>query len=260
LGLFVGVLWLRFGSDTGDVDPDTGKPYRSGTEAEFKTAYRLRQASATGWPKVMFYRCTRTPSDLLYFDVPGNEKQFARVKKFFAQCKPKGAHPEHVMPYGPPEDFERLVREHQEKCLWEYADLHGLIPSAESPSHPEAQAKAASKKGKREQPLPPALSAAETARWKEAYLRRMVVSCNALPLAALGGEEGADQGITLDRVYNESIRPLVPQWGLEYNPHGIEFAQIYRGKGAWLLLLLATSWMTCKRPRQDSTSSSAVIG
>jgi 3',5'-cyclic AMP phosphodiesterase CpdA len=60
-------------------------------------------------------------------------------------------------------------------------------------------------KSKRQRPAVQAIFTAETTRWKEAYLRRMVVSCNALQLATLGGKEGADQDITqditLDRVY-----------------------------------------------------------
>ncbi|MBM3175027.1 MAG: DUF4062 domain-containing protein, partial [Chloroflexi bacterium] len=48
--IFVGILWHRFGSETGELDPETHQLYWSGTEQEFKAAYRLRQESSTGWP------------------------------------------------------------------------------------------------------------------------------------------------------------------------------------------------------------------
>jgi hypothetical protein len=123
--IFVGIIWLRFGSDTGDTDPDTGQPYRSGTEEEFKAAYRRRQESTTGWPKVMFYRCIRNPENVLYFDDPENAAQFARVQEFFGGFAPAGPHPGLVHTYTQPEEFERTVREHLETCL---RDLAGARP------------------------------------------------------------------------------------------------------------------------------------
>src|SRR5688500_2184321 len=37
--VFIGILWLRFGSPTGAVNPATDKPFLSGTEEEFNIAY-----------------------------------------------------------------------------------------------------------------------------------------------------------------------------------------------------------------------------
>jgi formylglycine-generating enzyme required for sulfatase activity/energy-coupling factor transporter ATP-binding protein EcfA2 len=52
------------------------------------------------------------------------------------------------------------------------------------------------------QPIPvSAMPVAKTVAPRETYLKRLLIFCNALPLAALGGEEGADEDITLDRVY-----------------------------------------------------------
>src|SRR3990170_335813 len=39
--IFVGILWHRFGTPSGAKDPQTQKEYLSGTEEEFRTAYRL---------------------------------------------------------------------------------------------------------------------------------------------------------------------------------------------------------------------------
>ena len=131
--IFVGVLWLRFGSETGEIDHDTNQPYRSGTEEEFKAAYRRRQEITTGWPKVMFYRCTRPPTDMLHFDAA----QFTCVEQFFAEFAPTGAHPGLVQLYGQPEEFERLVRDHLEKWLWEFVEALPKV-EAQPPAVPPA--------------------------------------------------------------------------------------------------------------------------
>jgi hypothetical protein len=130
--IFVGILWLRFGSETGAVDPDTKQPYHSGTEEEFKAAYRERQASHTGWPKVMFYRCTRPPIDIVNLDTA----QLDRVKKFFDGFAPTGTHPGLIQHYNQPEDFERFVRDHLEKWLWEFPKT-----VAQTPDHQPTQLK-----------------------------------------------------------------------------------------------------------------------
>lgn len=111
--IFVGILWLRFGTESGETDPETGQAYRSGTEEEFQAAYRRRIATSTGWPKVMFYRCTRPPTNLLAFDMD----QYARVDTFFKDFAVGSAHPGLVQHYQQPEEFERLVREHLERWL-----------------------------------------------------------------------------------------------------------------------------------------------
>ncbi len=84
--LFIGILWHRFGTPPGGQDPQTQKEYLSGTEEEFRVAYRLWQQYKR--PRVMFYRCTRdAPLDDLDPD------QFKRVKEFFAGFAPDADHP-----------------------------------------------------------------------------------------------------------------------------------------------------------------------
>lgn len=39
--VFIGILWHRFGTPPGGKDPQTQKEYLSGTEEEFRTAFRL---------------------------------------------------------------------------------------------------------------------------------------------------------------------------------------------------------------------------
>jgi len=102
--IFIGILWMRFGSDTGEIDPDTKQPYRSGTEEEFKAAYRERYTSNSGWPKVMFYRSIRPPTNAL--QIPA---QFDLVRNFFDGFDPAGPHPGLIQHYDQPEEFERFV-------------------------------------------------------------------------------------------------------------------------------------------------------
>src|SRR5438128_1465963 len=59
--LFIGILWLRYGSKAGGANPD-----ESGTHEEFNLAYELYQKH--GKPRIMFYHCTRPPTTMAGFD------------------------------------------------------------------------------------------------------------------------------------------------------------------------------------------------
>jgi hypothetical protein len=113
--LVVGLLWHRFGTPPGASDPKTGKAYRSGTEEEFRTAYRLWQEH--GRPRVMFYRCTRQVSlDEIDFE------QAVLVKDFFGEFKAAGDHPGIYHQFESTADFERLVRQNLRDYLLNYAE------------------------------------------------------------------------------------------------------------------------------------------
>lgn len=115
--IFVGILWTRFGTETGAARGPDGEHYLSGTEEEFEEALRRRRLGGTGWPKIMFYRCERLPPSLREID----PDQLGRVNNFFKQFEPDGRHPGLVRPYREPADFERIVREDLEARLHEYA-------------------------------------------------------------------------------------------------------------------------------------------
>jgi len=115
--IFVGILWMRFGTQTGRLDPESGEDYRSGTEEEFNEALHRRKAKGTGWPKIMFYRCVR-PVDPRTIDL----SQYGRVQDFFRQFEPDGKHPGLVSNYTEVNEFERLVRNHLENCILEYIE------------------------------------------------------------------------------------------------------------------------------------------
>ncbi len=114
--VLVGLLWHRFGTPAGGEDPDTGRCYASGTEEEFKTAYRLWREH--GRPRVMMYRCTRPipPEDL-------DPEQFKRVQDFFKQFDAVGGkHPGLYYKFDTPDAFERLLLDHLQRLLLEYGE------------------------------------------------------------------------------------------------------------------------------------------
>lgn len=117
--IFVGILWMRFGTPTGKKDPATGEDFQSGTEEEFKAALSRRRTAGDGWPKVLFYR--RVPSDENRID----PVQYGRVQGFFKQFEADGAHPGLIQKYTETEEFERKVREHLERCILEYTKMQG---------------------------------------------------------------------------------------------------------------------------------------
>ena len=113
--IFIGVLWLRFGTPTGAADARSGVAFESGTEEEFAFVYRLWQGQQSGWPKIMFYRCTRPPVDITRLDI----EQFQKIAGFFKEFGAGGAHTGLIHQYGAVEEFETAVREHVEHWLWE---------------------------------------------------------------------------------------------------------------------------------------------
>jgi tetratricopeptide (TPR) repeat protein len=70
------MLWSRFGTEIPDsLNPDTGRPYGSGTEYEFYDAYRAYQRR--GRPTLLLYRCTAPPPPT------AQPEQIAKVINFF---------------------------------------------------------------------------------------------------------------------------------------------------------------------------------
>jgi tetratricopeptide (TPR) repeat protein len=112
--LFIGILWHRFGTPTKGIDLQTGKEYLSGTEEEFRLAYRLWEQDKR--PYMMFYWCKRNPP---YDELdPG---QFKQVRDFFAGFAPDKDHPGLYQTFDSSESFERLVRQNLTDFLLEYS-------------------------------------------------------------------------------------------------------------------------------------------
>ena len=112
--VFIGILWHRFGTPTGGKDNIAKRDYSSGTEEEFKTAYRLWQNHRR--PRIMMYRCMRnTPLEHL------NPDQFKRVQEFFGQFDAqKGEHPGLYQTFETARSFEKLLLDNLQKVLLEH--------------------------------------------------------------------------------------------------------------------------------------------
>ncbi len=185
--IFIGVLWLRFGSESGGIDPDTRQPYLSGTEEEFKIAYRFNQARGDGFPKIMMYRCRRDPPNALeLFSHPKNIEQFSCVNAFFDELKPTGNYPGLYQEYKTPEDFAELVRQHLGMQVAEFAQAQrAALPPPPAPP-----------------PLAPREpTGAERQAALTCYLKTLSERCDALPLTSLDSDPRHHTRLSLHHVY-----------------------------------------------------------
>ncbi len=113
--VFIGILWHRFGTPPANKDDQTRKEYLSGTEEEFKTAYRLWQQYRR--PRIVMYRCQLPPP------INADVEQLKLVEDFFAQFDAvKGAHPGLYQRFDTTESFEKLLLNNMQKLLFEYAE------------------------------------------------------------------------------------------------------------------------------------------
>ena len=122
--LVIGVLWSRFGSDSGAKNPATGEDYGSGTCEEFSLAYDLWKKH--GHPRIAMFRGMRPP-DKSKLD----SAQYARVQDFFNNFARDKAHPGLVKPYRSPAEFQNAIYQ----FLVEYIDTLPE-PKAAPPSPP----------------------------------------------------------------------------------------------------------------------------
>ena len=101
--IFLGILWLRFGSATGARDKKTNRLLDSGTEEEFNLACAAREK--TRRPEVAVFRCVRPPQDMKLFD----SAQYQKVEAFFQEFSPQGKHPGLCSEYLEPEQFKDMA-------------------------------------------------------------------------------------------------------------------------------------------------------
>lgn len=112
--VMIGILWLRYGMPSGGLNPD-----ESGTHEEFNIAYECWKR--TGKPRIMFYRCTRSPETVTEIDT----NSLARINDFFKQFETGGKNQGLYVTYNTIEDFEVIVRDHLGKILMEYVEKEG---------------------------------------------------------------------------------------------------------------------------------------
>jgi hypothetical protein len=117
--IFVGIIWLGFDSKT---------------EENFKAAYRVCQENTTGWPKVMFYRCTRPPVDMLSFDAA----QYASVEKFIAEYLISDSYNGTLQNYNQTYNFEQIIYEQLKQYVKDFNKVNRLSELAEDSKRQES--------------------------------------------------------------------------------------------------------------------------
>lgn len=116
--VFIGLLWLRFGMPPGR-NP-AGEDHDSGTEEEFRLAYRAQQEA--GRPRILFYRCTRPAP------VSVDTRQLRKVQRFFDEFAPKGKTPGLFQDFGDADQFEKMVEKHLTGLMVEEYQAGALPP------------------------------------------------------------------------------------------------------------------------------------
>jgi len=127
--IFIGIFWHKFGTPTGNLHPETGELFLSGTEEEFYEAYKCWIDAGRGkWPRIMIYRCDRPakPSEI-------NQEQLTPLNQFFSNFAAEGEHPGYIREFEDPEKFEDLVFEHLDKTCNDFFEYHSKSDSSVSP-------------------------------------------------------------------------------------------------------------------------------
>jgi len=100
--VFIGVLWKRFGTPTGAKSKSDDKYYESGTEEEFKNAYKTWLENNK--PKILFFRCNKqVPPDQIDTD------QLNKLNMFFKEFQFDGKNPGIYFTYQEESEFETYV-------------------------------------------------------------------------------------------------------------------------------------------------------
>jgi len=111
--VFIGLLWLKFGSPTGADDPVNRTPFVSGTQEEFTLAYRSWQE--TKRPTIMMYRCERMPSNIREI----NAAQLQLVNVFFDGFEAHKDNPGLYQTFCESDELELQVDKHLSGLLFE---------------------------------------------------------------------------------------------------------------------------------------------
>jgi len=118
--IFVGIMWHRFGTPTGEA--------QSGTEEEFELAYKTWKKSGGpqgGRPRIMFYFCNRGVSLAV---IRPEKDQFKKVLAFQSRIYQLGF----ASSYTEPEEFEAKLREHLTNVIRHWRPPGTIKPLAAS--------------------------------------------------------------------------------------------------------------------------------
>jgi formylglycine-generating enzyme required for sulfatase activity len=103
--IYVGIMWMKLGSPTGDMDP-SGRPYPSGTIEEFERVLAIKRRSGKQWPRILFYRCARSPM----LKTTQDAKEYVKVSEFFDQFDGQGEHPGMYVQYEDEGEFRTRLQ------------------------------------------------------------------------------------------------------------------------------------------------------
>jgi hypothetical protein len=81
--IYLGLLWMRYGSSSGASDPKTGKPFESGTEEEFRIA-KAKFEEGVPIEIYFFFKDPKAPSGL------AEGRQFVKVQEFKEEIQSTG--------------------------------------------------------------------------------------------------------------------------------------------------------------------------
>ena len=116
--IFLGIMWKKFGSPTGAA--------QSGTEEEFRIAYKAWQNSNSPW--IMFYFC-KTPF------MPNTKQeldQFSKVLSFMKELQTKGL----TWEYPDNSKFADIVRPHLARIIIDISHNNGGEKQSSQPTKP----------------------------------------------------------------------------------------------------------------------------
>lgn len=100
---FIGLFRFKYGTPTGNKNPDTGMPYKSGMEEEFFTAYRLWKKY--GRPQIVIFRSMEAIPRR--YSSESNED----MDSFFKEFSPTGEHPGLYKEFESKEQFGEFFRQ-----------------------------------------------------------------------------------------------------------------------------------------------------
>jgi hypothetical protein len=99
--VYIGILWMRFGTPPGAVNSETGSDFQSGTEEEFHLAYDEWKKNSDALNIYFFFKDSKPPN------TTGETEQLLKVQQFKEKLIPLGW----VNPFKDPEQFKDSVHD-----------------------------------------------------------------------------------------------------------------------------------------------------
>lgn len=119
--LFLEIFRFYYGKPTGNINPDTCAPYKSGMEEEFYSAYRKWKERGT--PEIVILKSEEPiPRAII-----GSHENFAALDAFFAEFSGTGKHPGLYNTFSSTSQFRDVVRRNIVMRIFDYISDHQNI-------------------------------------------------------------------------------------------------------------------------------------